>query len=251
MADDHAYQAISAYGSAVSKLAPTPNIDRIANQEQEWMQYFTNSICGPSRSILTGKLSHINGFYKNVDGGDFNGEQLHFQRYFSKWLPDRSYWKMALGDYSNWIWLFKSFDQLGWQGTYLNLNFVSMVKTLLLKIKGILLKLLKTIALIGWVLNTTKPFMLLYQFKAPQGLEPDSIYHELFTDFDFPEPESFNDKYEGRLAASENMMEIENHLNRRDLKQVPPPGLSRRDSMMASLRNKVNNGLPTTLLRGT
>ena len=32
MADDHAYQAISAYGSAVSKLAPTPNIDRIANQ---------------------------------------------------------------------------------------------------------------------------------------------------------------------------------------------------------------------------
>ena len=31
MADDHAYQAVSAYGSQVSKLAPTPNIDRIAN----------------------------------------------------------------------------------------------------------------------------------------------------------------------------------------------------------------------------
>ena len=30
MADDHAYQAISAYGSEISKLAPTPNIDRIA-----------------------------------------------------------------------------------------------------------------------------------------------------------------------------------------------------------------------------
>ena len=32
MADDHAYQAVSAYGSEISKLAPTPNIDRIAQQ---------------------------------------------------------------------------------------------------------------------------------------------------------------------------------------------------------------------------
>lgn len=30
MADDHAKQAISAYGHAVGRLAPTPNIDRIA-----------------------------------------------------------------------------------------------------------------------------------------------------------------------------------------------------------------------------
>ena len=30
MADDLAYQAISAYGSPISKLAPTPNLDRIA-----------------------------------------------------------------------------------------------------------------------------------------------------------------------------------------------------------------------------
>ena len=43
------------------------------------------------------------------------------------------------------------------------------------------------------------------------------MYMDLFNDFDFPEPENFNDEYEGRLAASENMMEIENHLNRRDL----------------------------------
>jgi uncharacterized sulfatase len=32
MADDHAYQAVSAYGSEISKLAPTPNIDRIGQQ---------------------------------------------------------------------------------------------------------------------------------------------------------------------------------------------------------------------------
>ena len=32
----------------------------------------TNSICNYLASILTGKFSHVNGFYKNVDGGDFN-----------------------------------------------------------------------------------------------------------------------------------------------------------------------------------
>ena len=86
MADDHAYQAVSAYGSQVSKLAPTPNIDRIANEGARMdAVYCTNSICGPSRaSILTGKFSHVNGFYKNVDGGDFNGEQLTFPKVFQK-----------------------------------------------------------------------------------------------------------------------------------------------------------------------
>ena len=66
MADDHAYQAISAYGSEISKLAPTPNIDRIAKDGARMDAVFcTNSICGPSRaSILTGKFSHVNGFIK-------------------------------------------------------------------------------------------------------------------------------------------------------------------------------------------
>ena len=84
MADDHAYQAISAYGSDISKLAKTPNIDRIANEGARMDAVFcTNSICGPSRaSILTGKFSHINGFYKNVDGGDFNSNQLTFPKKF-------------------------------------------------------------------------------------------------------------------------------------------------------------------------
>ena len=83
MADDHAYQAISAYGSDVSKLAPTPNIDRIASEGALMNSVFANSICGPSRSsILTGNFSHVNGFYKNVDGGDFDGTQQTFQKYF-------------------------------------------------------------------------------------------------------------------------------------------------------------------------
>lgn len=75
MADDHAMQAISAYGHPLGKLAPTPNIDRIAKNGALFNNSFvTNSICGPSRAvILTGKHSHINGFRQN--GDYFDGSQ--------------------------------------------------------------------------------------------------------------------------------------------------------------------------------
>ena len=59
--DDHAVQAIGAYGSKINK---TPNIDRIANAGAVFENSFCgNSICGPSRAtVLTGKHSHKNGF---------------------------------------------------------------------------------------------------------------------------------------------------------------------------------------------
>ena len=37
MCDDHAFQCISAYGHAIGKLAPTPNIDRIAERGMRCM----------------------------------------------------------------------------------------------------------------------------------------------------------------------------------------------------------------------
>src|SRR6187551_4057373 len=71
MSDDHAYQAISAYGHGLNR---TPNIDKLAEQGVLFNRAFvTNSICGPSRAVmLTGKHSHINGFKDNhstFDGG--------------------------------------------------------------------------------------------------------------------------------------------------------------------------------------
>lgn len=81
MADDHAEQAISAYGHPVSQLAPTPNIDRIAQNGAKFLNNFcTNSICGPSRAvILTGKFSHMNGFRMN--GEKFDGSQATLPKY--------------------------------------------------------------------------------------------------------------------------------------------------------------------------
>ena len=237
MADDLAYQAISAYGSEISKLAPTPNIDRIANEGARMdAVYCTNSICGPSRaSILTGKFSHVNGFYKNVDGGDFDGEQLTFPKVFQ----ENGYQTAVIGkwhlgttptgfDYS------KVLINWGGQGTYFKPQFCVNGTDTIQEYKRHSTKVIEDDC-IDWLesRDQEKPFMLLYQFKAPhRDWRPDSIYHDLFTDFDFPLPDSFNDDYEGRLAASENMMEIENHLNRRDMKQEPPHALpTRKDSM--------------------
>ena len=236
MADDHAYQAISAYGSKISELAPTPNIDRIANSGALMdAVYCTNSICGPSRaSILTGNFSHVNGFYKNVDGGDFDSSQLTFPKIFQEnGYETAVIGKWHLGTTPTGFDYSKVLVNWGGQGTYFHPQFCINGKDTVIEKTRHSTKVIED-ECIDWLKkrDTSKPFMLMYQFKAPhRDWRPDSIYHELFSDFDFPEPETFNDNYYGRLAASENMMEIENHLNRRDMKLIAPSGLSRRDSM--------------------
>ena len=79
--DDHAYQAISAYGSKINK---TPNIDRIAKAGAIFNRcYVTNSICGPVRAVIqTGKYSHLNGFFRN--GNNFDGNQQTFPKIMQK-----------------------------------------------------------------------------------------------------------------------------------------------------------------------
>jgi len=236
MADDHAYQAISAYGSEISRLAPTPNIDRIAKEGALMDAVFcTNSICGPSRSaILTGNFSHVNGFYKNVNGGDFNGEQMTFPKIFQKnGYQTAVIGKWHLGTTPTGFDYSKVLVNWGGQGTYFNPQFCINGKDTVIETKRHSTKVIEDDC-IEWLSSRDpeKPFMLLYQFKAPhRDWRPDSMYHDLFTDFDFPLPETFNDDYSGRLAASQNMMEIGGHLNRRDMKQIAPPGLSRRDSL--------------------
>src|SRR5215210_4164414 len=78
--DDHAYQAISAYGDA-RKLLDTPNIDRLAKEGTRFDRCLVpNSICGPSRAtLLTGKYSHANGFYNNTNSR-FDGSQVTFPK---------------------------------------------------------------------------------------------------------------------------------------------------------------------------
>ena len=79
--DDHATQALSAYGHEISKIAQTPHIDRVATQGIRFDRCLVgNSICGPSRAtILTGTYSHINKFYSN-ERTAFDGSQPTFPK---------------------------------------------------------------------------------------------------------------------------------------------------------------------------
>ncbi|MEM0913305.1 MAG: sulfatase [Planctomycetota bacterium] len=63
MSDDHGSNAVSAYGSRLASVFPTPNLDRIANEGARLDNcHCTNAICTPSRAtILTGQHSHRNG----------------------------------------------------------------------------------------------------------------------------------------------------------------------------------------------
>ena len=76
--DDHAYQAISVYNDP-RRLIDTPHIDRLAREGMRFDRCVVpNSICGPSRaSVLTGKYSHLNGFYNNTNSR-FDGSQTTF-----------------------------------------------------------------------------------------------------------------------------------------------------------------------------
>lgn len=98
ISDDHAYQAISAYGN--NSLMQTPSIDRLANEGALFTNaYVNNSLCGPSRAaFLSGKFSHINGFKSNV-AAHFNFNQNIFVKnlqkagYQTAWIG-----KLHLGD---------------------------------------------------------------------------------------------------------------------------------------------------------
>ncbi|HWS00945.1 MAG TPA: sulfatase-like hydrolase/transferase, partial [Prolixibacteraceae bacterium] len=71
MSDDHAFQAISAYGHGLNS---TPNIDRLAKEGAIFNRGFVaNSICAPSRAcMLTGKFSHVNGKIDNIQVYDWD-----------------------------------------------------------------------------------------------------------------------------------------------------------------------------------
>lgn len=78
MADDHAVNAVGAYGSRLSRIAPTDSVDRLADEGVRLDACCcANAICTPSRAtILTGQHSHVNGVRTLDDGLDPDREHL-------------------------------------------------------------------------------------------------------------------------------------------------------------------------------
>ena len=221
--DDHAYQAISAYGSQVNK---TPNLDRIANEGMRFDRCFvTNSICGPSRAgVLTGKYSHLNGFVRN--GNTFNGNQ----QTASKLLQAAGYQTAVIGK-----WHLRStpvgFDYyhvLQGQGPYYNpamktprgiVNHVGYTTDIITD---------ETLKWLKEERDSDKPFFLMYQHKAPhRNWQPGPKHLNKYDDVTISEPATLFDDYKGRTSAARNQaMTVKEHLTEYDLKIAPPRGLT-------------------------
>ncbi len=215
-ADDHAFQAISAYGGRLAEVAPTPNLDSIAADGMRFDHaHVTNSICAPSRAVIqTGKYSHINGVLDNRQV--FDGSQ----QTFPKLLQAAGYETALIGK-----WHLKSeptgfdyADRLPGQGRYYNPDFIQKGDTV--RFEGYATDI-TTDKAIDWLSTragrggngetSDKPFMLMLQHKAPhREWSPPLRLLNLFDDVEIPEPDNLFDDYEGRgTAAHEQDMTIE------------------------------------------
>lgn len=228
MADDHAAQAISAYGHPISQLATTPNIDRIAKEGALFTNTFcTNSICGPSRAvILTGKHSHINGFRMN--GEIFNGDQPTYP----KMLQKAGYQTAIVGK-----WHLHGYPQgfdywkiLNDQGNYYNPQFIEPLDTVnfdkekILKTSHWTVNMPDTTIVEGYVTDlitdyaidymkkarqTQKPFLLMVHHKAAHRNWMPALRHlNKYDSVVFPLPETYFSKHENQKAAQQQQMTI-------------------------------------------
>ncbi len=209
MTDDHAYQALSAYDQ---RLIETPHIDRLAKEGMIFHKAFvTNSICSPSRATaLTGKFSHLNSVRDNLDVFDSS------QPTFATMLQNAGYQTAVYGK-----WHLKSepvgFDQwevLPDQGHYYHPEL--RTKDGIVVEEGYVTDVItnKTLSFLENEWDQSKPFMLMYNHKAPHrqwwpSLEDlDNSHHRLY-----PVAETLFDDYANRgTAAKEAEMRIHDHM---------------------------------------
>ena len=213
--DDHAFQAISAYGSRVNQ---TPNIDRIAKEGMLFKNCFvTNSICGPSRAvILTGKHNHLNGFMTN--GDSFDGSQQTFPK-----LLQKAGYQTAI--FGKWHLKteptgFDDWEVLRGQGPYYNPKMRTPEGDR--PHTGYTTDIVTDLAL-NWLENKrdiSKPFMLMCQHKAPhRPWEPNLKHLTLFDDKNIPEPDTLFTDYSKMVSGAQTQtMTVAEHLNPNDLK---------------------------------
>jgi arylsulfatase A-like enzyme len=218
--DDHCEQALSAYDS---RRITTPNMDRIAKEGMRFNQcYVTNAICGPSRAVIqTGKYSHLNGFIRN--GNRFNGDQ----QTFPKLLRKAGYQTAVIGKWhlATTPQGYDYYDVLKGQGPYYNPPMLTAGddgQPVTRRHTGYTTDIItdKTLAWLKQDRDPEKPFMVMYQHKAPhRNWMPGPKYLNWLDDVTIAEPETLWDNYQGRTqSASRQTMTIKSHLNERDLK---------------------------------
>lgn len=202
MCDDHAFQCISAYGSPISKLAPTPNIDRIAQRGMRFDRAFVeNSLSTPSRACL------MTGLYSNQNGQRQLGEGIDTTRtFFTEQLQQAGYQTAVVGKWHMGCDP-KGFDYYhiyNDQGQYYNPQYRGTDTDGKYIVEEGYSTDLTTDHALSFIehRDTNKPFCLLLHHKAPhRNWLANTKYFGMYDNVTFPLPETFYDDYETRGSA--------------------------------------------------
>ena len=223
MADDHAANAISAYGS---KINTTPNIDRIGNEGIRLDHcYVTNSICTPSRAaILTGTYNHVNrvttlkthldnrlpNVAKHLQVGGYQTAVI------GKWHLGEGHDHQPAG--------FDFWSVLPGQGDYFDPEMIEMGECA--TESGYITDIITEKSL-KWLQNCdpNRPFFLMCHHKAPhREWEPHPNTRHLYTE-KIAIPKTFDDDYCNRgKAAAAAKMRVKCDMTYDDLGLLQPEG---------------------------
>lgn len=205
MSDDHSANAISCYGSILSDIFKTPNMDRLYEEGTKLENYYsTNAICTPARaSIMTGQYGHINGVRTLSDHWDpTKGPNLAaiFQdndyetAMFGKWHLHCEplgfdHYKYLSGHHGQGTYLDREFEEKG-IGRKVHRGYVTDIITEMTT---------------DFLDNRdpSKPFFVMCHHKAPHDFWEFAKRHEhLFDGMDIPVPDSLFENRSHRSEAS-------------------------------------------------
>ena len=202
MCDDHAFQCISAYGGPIGRLAPTPNIDRLAQRGMRFDRAFVeNSLSTPSRAcLITGLYSNQNGQRQLAEGVDTT------RTFFTELLQQAGYQTAVVGKWHMGCNP-KGFDYYhvyNDQGQYWNPQYRgSDTGNKYIVEEGYSTDLTTDHAL-EFIehRDPNKPFCLMLHHKAPhRNWQANLKYLGMYDNVEFPQPETFYDDYATRGSA--------------------------------------------------